>query len=58
MKASRDIVEIFSFKQLAEQDVIFEKRIRQQLARQAAAHSDHLKEVLKVQVCAVIILFC
>ncbi len=28
----------------------FEKQVRQQLSRQAAAHSDHLKEVLQVQV--------
>lgn len=29
--------------------VQFEVELRQQLARQAAAHSDHLQEVLKVQ---------
>lgn len=29
--------------------VQFEVELRQQLARQAAAHSDHLQEVLKIQ---------
>lgn len=29
--------------------VVFEQELRQHLARQAAAHSDHLKDVLKIQ---------
>lgn len=33
----------------AEARIEFEKELRQQLARQAAAHSDHLKDVLRVQ---------
>ncbi|XP_067656913.1 MICOS complex subunit MIC60-1-like [Haliotis asinina] len=33
----------------SEARVEFEQELRQQLARQAAAHSDHLKDVLKVQ---------
>ena len=33
----------------AEARVEFEKELRQQLSRQAAAHSDHLRDVLQVQ---------
>ena len=37
------------FTQTAEARAEFEKELRCQLSRQAAAHSDHLRDVLKIQ---------